>query len=60
MVHLTGVTPSDADWATVLAKLGDVPFFQNVQLEDAHEKTDQGHVMREFEVSFLVDLDNGE
>lgn len=60
VVHVTGVTPSDADWATVLAKLGDSAYFQNVQLEDAHEKTDQGHVMREFQVSFLVDLDDGE
>lgn len=60
VVHLHGVTPSDADWATVLAKLGNIPFFQNVQLEDAHEKTDQGHVMREFEVSCSIDLGDGQ
>jgi Tfp pilus assembly protein PilN len=60
VVHLTGVTPSDADWATVLAKLGGIPFFQDVQLENAHDKSESGHLLREFEVSFAVDLGDGQ
>jgi Tfp pilus assembly protein PilN len=60
VVHLTGVTPSDADWATVLAKLGGIPFFQDVQLENAHDKSQSGHLLREFEVSFVVDLGDGQ
>ena len=60
VVRLTGVTPSDADWATVLAKLGSIPFFQDVQLENAHDKSQSGHLLREFEVSFVVDLGDGQ
>jgi hypothetical protein len=59
MVHVTGVTPSDADWAGVLAKLSSVPFFQDVRLVGAKDKLDSGHLMREFEVSFAVDLGTG-
>jgi Tfp pilus assembly protein PilN len=59
IVKLSGITPSDADWASVLAKLSSVPFFQDVRLVGAHEKVDSGHVMRQFEVSFVVDLGNG-
>jgi len=58
-VRLCGVTPSDADWAGVLAKLSTVPFFQDVRLVGAHDKVDNGHLMREFEVSFVVDLGIG-
>jgi hypothetical protein len=60
LVKMSGVTPSDADWAGVLAKLSTVPFFQDVRLVGAHEKIDNGHVMRQFDVSFVVDLGNGE
>ena len=59
LVKLSGVTPSDADWAGVLAKLSSVPFFQDVRLVGAKDKVDSGHLMREFEVSFTVDLGNG-
>jgi Tfp pilus assembly protein PilN len=59
LVKVSGVTPSDADWAGVLAKLSSVPFFQDVRLVGAHDKPDKGHLMREFEVSFVVDLGTG-
>lgn len=59
MVKLSGVTPSDADWASVLAKLSSVPYFQDVRLVEAHDKIDDGHLMRQFDVSFVVDLGNG-
>ncbi len=59
VVKMAGVTPSDADWASVLAKLSSVPFFQDVRLVAAHDKPADGHLMRQFEVSFVVDLGSG-
>ena len=59
LVKMSGVTPSDADWASVLAKLSSVPFFQDVRLVAAHDKDAEGHLMRQFEVSFVVDLGSG-
>jgi len=59
LVKISGVTPSDADWAGLLAKLSSVPFFDDVRLVGAKEKVDDGHLMREFQVSFLVDLGSG-
>jgi hypothetical protein len=59
LVKVSGVTPSDADWAGVIAKLTNVPFFKEVRLVGAHDKTDKGHLMREFELSFVVDLGTG-
>ena len=59
LVHISGVTPSDADWAGVLAKLSAVPFFQDVRLVGAKDRNSDNHLMREFEVSFVVDLGSG-
>jgi len=59
MVKMSGVTPSDADWASVLAKLSSVPYFQDVRLVSAHDRVENGHLMRQFEVSFVVDLGTG-
>src|SRR3954464_3778603 len=58
-VKLTGVTPSDADWAGVLAKLSSIPYFQEVRLIGAKDEVDKGHLMRQFEISFMVDLGSG-
>jgi Tfp pilus assembly protein PilN len=59
-VHVRGVTPGDADWASVLAKLSNVAFFKEVRLVNAQDKIESGHLMREFELSFVVDLNSGE
>jgi hypothetical protein len=59
IVRISGVTPSDADWAGVLAKLSAVPFFQDVRLVGAKDRNSDAHLMREFEVSFIVDLGSG-
>jgi hypothetical protein len=50
------VAPTDMDLAEFLARLTSKPFFRNVELLISHEKTDRGHVMREFEVAFVMDL----
>ena len=51
-----GVAPTDMDLAEFLAKLTARPFFKEVELTYSHERTDSGHVMREFEVTFSIDL----
>jgi Tfp pilus assembly protein PilN len=58
-VRVVGLTPSDADWAGVLAKLSAVPYFQDVRLVGAKDRNGDAHLMREFEVSFVVDLGSG-
>lgn len=55
-VKLAGVAPSDVDLANFLAGLTSYSFFQKVSLVKASDKTDSGHLMREFEVTFEMDL----
>jgi hypothetical protein len=55
-LRLNGVAPTDVDLAEVLAKLTSKPFFKQIELIRSHEKIDNAHVMREFEVSFVIDL----
>jgi Tfp pilus assembly protein PilN len=54
--RLHGVAPTDVDLGEFLAKLTSKPFFKNVELMYSRERVDTGHVMREFEVSFLLDI----
>ena len=51
-----GVAPTDMDLGEFLAKLTGRPFFKNVELIYSHERQDRGHVMREFEVAFTMEL----
>ena len=55
-VKLLGVAPSDVDLANFLAGLTNVPFFQEVSLTYARDKSQGGHTMREFEVAFGMSL----
>ena len=55
-LKLHGIAPTDMDLAEFLAKLTAKPFFKQVELMYAHERVDSGHVMREFEVAFVMDL----
>ena len=54
--RMHGVAPTDMDLGEFLAKLTGKPFFKNVELMYSHERQDRGHVMREFEVAFAMDL----
>jgi len=54
-IKLAGVTPSDVDLANLLYGLTNVPFFEQVSV-NARNKLDAGHVMREFEVTFSMSL----
>ena len=53
---LHGVSPTDVDLAEFLARLSGKAFFKQVDLMYSHEKVDNAHVMREFEVSFALEL----
>jgi len=54
--RMHGVAPTDTDLGEFLHKLTGKPFFKNVELLYSHERQDRGHVMREFELTFTMDL----
>jgi Tfp pilus assembly protein PilN len=56
VVRVVGVAPSDVDLANFLAGLTAVPFFENVAMAYSKDKAQAGHVLREFEVSFSLNL----
>jgi hypothetical protein len=53
---LHGVAPTDVDVAEFIAKVTGKPFFKNVELTYTHERVADGHVMREFEIGFAMEL----
>ncbi len=55
-VRLQGVCPTDVDLANFMTQLSAVPFFEAVNITYAREKSDTNHVMREFEVTFFINL----
>jgi Tfp pilus assembly protein PilN len=55
-VKLQGVCPTDMDLANFMTQLNTVPFFEQVNITYSREKSDNAHVMREFEASFFVGL----
>jgi Tfp pilus assembly protein PilN len=55
-VRVQGLCPTDVDLATFMNQLGEVRFLDQVNVTYAKEKSDHGHVMREFEVSFCLTL----
>jgi hypothetical protein len=55
-VKVVGVVPSDVDLANLLAGLTNVPFFEQVALTYSRGRIDGGHVLREFEVTFWMNL----
>lgn len=55
-VRLQGVAPTDLDLSEFLTELNKTSFFDHVAPSYARDRKDSGHLMREFEVSFLVGL----
>ena len=55
-VTIQGVCPTDVDLANFMTELAAVPFFDQVNITYAREKSEHNHVMREFEVSFSLNL----
>ena len=56
-IHLQGVAPSDDDIANFLANLTNVPFFDQVSMTYSRDRSQDGRIMREFEITFMIDLD---
>ena len=54
--RMHGVAPTDTDLGEFLHKLTGRPYFKNVELLYSHERQDRGHVMREFELTFNMEL----
>jgi hypothetical protein len=57
-VKMIGVAPTDVDVMNFLTRLGDVPFFEQVYMTYAKDRPENGHVMREFEVTFCLNLNS--
>lgn len=55
-IRIQGVCPTDVDLADFMTQLSTVSFFDQVSVTYARDKSDGGHVLREFEVSFVVNL----
>jgi Fimbrial assembly protein (PilN) len=55
-VKITGVAPTDVEVAEFLTRLTGKPFFEDVRMTGSKPRLDNGHVMREFEVSFSMNL----
>ena len=55
-MRLQGVAPTDSDLANFLGKLTAKPFFTDVAVIYSKPRMDDGHSMREFEISFTLDL----
>lgn len=55
-IRMQGVAPTDSELATFLAKLTAKPFFSSVAVTYSRPRTEDGHLMREFEVTFALDL----
>jgi hypothetical protein len=61
MVKVDGVAPSDLDTSALMGHLNDVKFFENLAFGPLRDgRMRDGHVVRQFEVTFDVDLGSTE
>jgi Tfp pilus assembly protein PilN len=58
-VRVQGVCPTDVDLANFMTQLSAVPYFESVNNTYARERTESNRVMREFELTFNVNLTMG-
>ena len=58
-VRVQGVCPTDVDLANFMTQLSAVPYFESVNNTYARERTESNRVMREFELTFSVNLTMG-
>jgi Tfp pilus assembly protein PilN len=58
-VTIQGVCPTDVDLANFMTQLQAEKYFDMVNLTYAREKSDSNHVMREFEITFSINLNGG-
>ncbi len=57
-VRLAGVAPTDVELATFLTDLNATPFFERPALNYVKNHLESGHVLREFEVTFSINLNS--
>src|SRR3954471_7652436 len=57
-VKLQGVAPTDVEMATFLTELNQVPFFERVAPTYVRDRREAGHVVREFELTFSINLNS--
>jgi hypothetical protein len=55
-VKVQGVSPTDVEWTTFMTELTKVPFFERVAFTSARDRRESGHVLREFELTFTINL----
>ena len=55
-IKLQGVTPNDDDLGNLFYGLTGKPFFDQVTVTYIREKLDSGHIFREFEMTFAMQL----
>jgi hypothetical protein len=58
-VRVQGVCPTDVDLANFMTQLSAVPYFESVNNTYARERAENNRVMREFELTFSVNLSMG-
>jgi len=57
-VRLQGVAPTDVELATFLSELTRTSFFERPALNYVKDHRESGHVLREFEVTFSINLNS--
>ena len=57
-VKVTGVAPTDVEVADFLTKLTGKAFFEDVRMTGSKPRIENGHIMREFEVNFTMNLND--
>lgn len=56
-LKLVGIAPSDVDVANFLAGLTNKPYFDQVAMTYAKDRVQEGRMTREFQLTFLINLD---
>jgi len=57
-VRLQAVAPTDVEMATFLTELNQISFFERPALNYVKNRVESGHVLREFEVTFSINLNS--
>lgn len=57
-IKMVAISPTDVDVANFLAGLTNKPFFDQVAMTYAKDRIQQGRLMREFELTFLINLNS--
>jgi hypothetical protein len=56
-VRIRGVAPTDVELSTFIGDMEAIPYFSDAQLANSQDLIESAHLMREFDVTFNLDLD---